>query len=76
MAGMTFDEKRALAGFLVDANEKLGITLVLIEHDLGVVMDLADHVVVLDYGQKIGDGTPDEVRSNPDVIRAYLGTTH
>ena len=73
MAGMTFDEKRALAGFLVDANEKLGLTIVLIEHDLGVVMDLSDHVVVLDYGRKIGDGTPDEVRADRAVVAAYVG---
>ncbi|MGZ3427396.1 MAG: ABC transporter ATP-binding protein, partial [Polyangia bacterium] len=64
MAGMTFDEKRDLARVLVDANEKLGITLVLIEHDMGVVMDLSDRVVVLDYGRKIADGSPDEVRAS------------
>ncbi|MGZ3438609.1 MAG: ABC transporter ATP-binding protein [Polyangia bacterium] len=73
MAGMTFDEKRDLARFLVDANEKLGITLVLIEHDMGVVMDISDHLVVLDYGLKIGDGTPDEVRADHAVVAAYLG---
>jgi branched-chain amino acid transport system ATP-binding protein len=57
-------------------NLKLGTTVVLIEHDIGIVMGLAHHVVVLDYGRKVGDGTPDAVRENPDVIAAYLGTVH
>jgi branched-chain amino acid transport system ATP-binding protein len=73
MAGMSFDEKRALCRFLLDANQELGTTLVLIEHDMGVVMDISDHVVVLDYGRKIGDGTPDEVRADVNVVSAYLG---
>jgi branched-chain amino acid transport system ATP-binding protein len=75
MAGMTFDEKRDMCRYLVDAHEKLGTTLVLIEHDLGVVMDLSDHVVVLDYGRKIADGTPGDVRADAAVIEAYIGST-
>jgi branched-chain amino acid transport system ATP-binding protein len=73
MAGMTFDEKRDMCRYLVDAHEKLGTTLLLIEHDLAVVMDLSDHVVVLDYGRKIADGTPDAVRADASVIEAYIG---
>jgi branched-chain amino acid transport system ATP-binding protein len=74
MAGMNRDEKREMAGFIRDTNKEFGTTVVLIEHDIGVVMELSDHVVVLDYGKKIGDGTPQEVRTNPAVIAAYLGT--
>lgn len=73
MAGMTFDEKRDMCRFVVDAHETLGTTLVLIEHDLGVVMDLSDHVVVLDHGRKIADGTSEAVRADPAVIEAYVG---
>jgi branched-chain amino acid transport system ATP-binding protein len=73
-AGMTFDEKRDMCRYLVDAHEKLGTTLVLIEHDLGVVMDLSDHVIVLDYGQKIADGPPGVVRADAAVVRAYVGS--
>ena len=76
MAGMTFDEKQDMCRFILDANDTLGTTIVLIEHDMGVVMDLSDHVVVLDYGRKIGDGTPDEIRANQSVIDAYLGVSH
>ena len=76
MAGMNVEEKQDLSRFILDVTEEFGTTLVLIEHDRGVVMDISDRVVVLDYGKKIGDGTPDEVRSNEDVIRAYLGTSH
>jgi len=61
---------------VLDVNDEFGTTVVLIEHDMGVVMDISDRVVVLDYGKKIGDGAPDEVRANPDVISAYLGTSH
>jgi branched-chain amino acid transport system ATP-binding protein len=73
MAGMNADEKREMSGFILDVNRDLGTTIVLIEHDMRVVMDISDHVVVLDYGRLVGDGTPDEVRTNPEVIRAYLG---
>ena len=62
--------------FIMDFKDEFGTTIVLIEHDMGVVMDISDRVVVLDYGKKIGDGTPDEVRANDEVIQAYLGTSH
>ena len=73
MAGMNVEEKQDMSRFILDVNDEFGTTIVLIEHDMGVVMDISDRVVVLDYGKKIGDGTPQEVRSNPDVISAYLG---
>ncbi|MBV8158534.1 MAG: ABC transporter ATP-binding protein [Dyella sp.] len=76
MAGMNVEEKQDMCRFILDVNQQFGTTIVLIEHDMGVVMDISDRVVVLDYGKKIGDGTPDEVKSNPDVIRAYLGAAH
>jgi branched-chain amino acid transport system ATP-binding protein len=76
MAGMNVEEKQDMSRFILDVNDEFGTTIVLIEHDMSVVMDLSDRVVVLDYGRKIGDGTPLEVRNNPDVISAYLGTTH
>jgi branched-chain amino acid transport system ATP-binding protein len=76
MAGMNVEEKQDMCRFVLDVNEEFGTTIVLIEHDMGVVMDISDRVVVLDYGKKIGDGTPDEVRNNEQVISAYLGTSH
>jgi branched-chain amino acid transport system ATP-binding protein len=76
MAGMNIEEKQDMCRFILDVNDEFGTTIVLIEHDMGVVMDISDRVVVLDYGRKIGDGTPAEVRGNRDVIDAYLGTKH
>jgi len=76
MAGMNVEEKQDMCRFVLDVNEQYGTTIVLIEHDMGVVMDISDRVVVLDYGKKIGDGRPDEVRANKAVIDAYLGVAH
>ncbi len=76
MAGMNAEEKEDMARFVLDINEERKLTIVLIEHDMGVVMDISDWVIVLDFGTKIAQGVPDEVRSNPAVIQAYLGADH
>ncbi|MDD9923553.1 MAG: ABC transporter ATP-binding protein [Boseongicola sp.] len=76
MAGMNVEEKEDMSRYILDTNDEFGTTIALIEHDMGVVMDLSDRVVVMDYGRKIGDGTPDDVRNNQDVIDAYLGVSH
>jgi branched-chain amino acid transport system ATP-binding protein len=76
MAGMNVEEKEDMCRFILDVNDEFGTTICLIEHDMGVVMDLSDRVVVMDYGKKIGDGPPDEVRSSKAVIDAYLGVAH
>jgi branched-chain amino acid transport system ATP-binding protein len=73
MAGMNVEEKEDMCRFILDVNDEFGTTVALIEHDMGVVMDISDRVVVLDYGRKIADGAPDEVRASPAVIAAYLG---
>jgi branched-chain amino acid transport system ATP-binding protein len=76
MAGMNVEEKEDMCRFILDANDEFGTTIALIEHDMGVVMDISDRVVVLDYGRKLADGPPEEVRGNQNVIDAYLGVPH
>jgi len=76
MAGMNVEEKQDMCRFVLDVSDQYGTTIVLIEHDMGVVMDISDRVVVLDYGKKIGDGPPEEIRASKAVIDAYLGVAH
>ncbi len=76
MAGMNHEEKEDMCRYVLDVNDEFGTTIVLIEHDMSVVMDISKRVVVLDYGRKIADDSPDEVRANQDVIDAYLGVSH
>ena len=73
VAGMNLEETEDIARFVLDVKEELGVTQILVDHDMGVVLDIADRVIVLDFGRKIAEGTPDEIRKNPDVARAYLG---
>ena len=73
MAGMNVEETEDIARFIIDVHEELGVTIVMIEHDMGVVMDISERITVLDFGEKIAEGTPSEVSSNPEVQKAYLG---
>ena len=73
VAGMNLEEAEDMARFILDIREELGISILLVEHDMGLVMDIADRVVVLDFGRKIAEGIQSEIQANPDVIKAYLG---
>src|SRR5206468_7737227 len=76
MAGMNVEEKEDMCRFVLDTNQEFGTTIALIEHDMGVVMDISDRVVVLDYGRKIADGAPEHIRKDQAVLDAYLGVAH
>ena len=76
MAGMNVEEKEDMSRFILDVNSEFGTTIALIEHDMGVVIDVSDRVVVLDYGRKIAEGPPEQVRKDPVVVDAYLGVSH
>jgi branched-chain amino acid transport system ATP-binding protein len=76
MAGMTMDEKADMARYILELREVHGLPMILIEHDMGVVMDLCDRILAMDYGRKIAEGAPQEIQNHPDVIRAYLGEEH
>ncbi len=74
MAGMNLEEKQDMSCFIMEINREFGTAVLAIEHDMSVVMDISDHVIVMDYGEKIGDGTPEEIKNSPKVVEAYLGT--